>query len=354
MPTMSVKVFDSVGVLTSAQRAELEGITSPHTVKLLLQNTSSKPEFQNVIKTCVDSANTICAGVSPKLRYTWTEIGIDTGIRSGDYNQVGRAGNVELKIGLGGDSQGYVDGFKAIISRAQVLAHRETAVPTPVVIHQPRTETVVEHPVSAWPFVIGFGVIGALVGVVWFISHRQQKRTQRALENAEREAAEMAQRNIRDQRWADEIEKRVGDIPPIGKSPEVQKKVAEVPPRKSTWDDVIERARPQKSPLNHMVNEAQKKVATRTPPRRSRTPAPVIVTPQVIPVPIYVPPVYEPPTPARSSFTRADTPAPTRRKDDTPAPSSFSSSSFGGGFSGGGGGGDVGGGFSGGGGGGDL
>lgn len=344
---MSVTVTDQVGVLTLAQKTELQGINTPHKVKAFFENPGSKQELHEHVQSCVDSPNTICIGMSPKLRHVWTEIGIDTGIRSGDYQQVGRAGNQDFKAWLdGNDTEGLVNGVKDIVSRAQVLAHRETAQPVGLLIQE--HNSITERPVSPWPFVIGFGILAGFVGVVWFFVHRAQKRTQRALENAERENAELAQRNIRDQKWADEIEKRVEDKPSTRSITDTNKIVQNAKverERKSTWDDVIERAKPKTPPRGRVeLPPAPAVPRERSYSRgRTRTPSPVIVVPQIIPVP------YSPP-----SYTRADTPLPTRRKADTPAPSTTSPSSFGG-FSGGGGGGDIGGGgFSGGGGGGDL
>jgi uncharacterized membrane protein YgcG len=205
---MSMEVTDSVGALTSAQRAELQGISSPHRVKAFFENPESQAQLKEHALACVDTPNTICIGVSPALRFTWTEIGLDTGIRSGDYQQVGRAGNADFKAAvLGTDANGWSNGVKAIVSRAQVLAHQHTAAPTPVVIQE--HSTVVEHPVSAQPFIVGFGALALLVALVAVVIYRLQKRTERALENSQRETAELAQRNILEERWESALRERV-------------------------------------------------------------------------------------------------------------------------------------------------
>jgi uncharacterized membrane protein YgcG len=205
---MAVRVEDSAQVLSPAQKTDLEAISTPHKVVALLENPASKDALQQHVKACVSTPNTLCIGVSPKLRYTWTEIGLDTGIRAADYQQVGRAGNVDFKAAVGGDADGWPNGIKSIISRAQVLAHRELAAPTGVVIQQP--QTVVEHPVSAAPFLVGFGVLASLIGVAAFFVLRAQRRTREALENSQRETAELASRNVRDQDWAEAVTARVG------------------------------------------------------------------------------------------------------------------------------------------------
>src|SRR5687767_12076126 len=146
---MSVTIFDTASVLTATEELALQSTPTSHVFKLLVQNPATRGELQSAVKVCVDAPNVICAGVSPQLRYTWTEIGIDTGIRSGDYQQVGRAGNADFKAG------NWADGLAAIISRAEVLTHARTTEQTGVVIQEHKT--VVDHGVSAWPFIIGFG-----------------------------------------------------------------------------------------------------------------------------------------------------------------------------------------------------
>jgi uncharacterized membrane protein YgcG len=190
---------------------------------------------------------------------------------------------------------------------------------------------VVDHGVSAWPFVVGFGALAVFVGIIWSIVYRQQKRTQRAIENAEREAAEWAGRNIA----ADQRDEFAARIKAASAKPTPAKPVAAV-----------------KAPL-----PAPEPFRGRVVLPTSVRPIPAPAPPVVMPTPVYVAPAPMPtPAPYRTVSRRDNTPAP-RRRDDTPAPSSSYSSGGGGDFfssSGGGGGGDIGGSFSGGGGGGDF
>lgn len=327
---MSVQITDSAGVLTPAQTAELQGISSPQRVKAIIENPSSKPELQAHVQACVDSPNTICIGVSPGLRYTWTEIGVDTGIASSDFQQVGRAGNADFKAAVGGDREGWSNGIKSIISRAQVLAHHET--PTAVVRHEIQ-QTVVEHPVSATPFVVGFGLLGGVIGVVWYFVHRNQKRIQNALENAQRETAEMAARNIR----AAEREEVATPRPAPSTAQYEHESMSPAAGRAATAARVRAMSNPPAyaPPTTVIVDRGSNNdfatglLIGQAAAARERTPAPV--------------------------YRRERTPTPSPRYRDDSSSSSSSSSSFDS-FSGGGGGGsfDGGGGFSGGGGGGDF
>lgn len=345
---MSVKVTDSVGLLSPKDLSDIELVSTPHRVKAFIENPASKGELQAHVKTCVDTPNTICIGVSPGLRFTWTEIGVDTGIRTADHQQVGRAGNPDFKMAVtGSDPSGWANGIKAIISRAQVLSHKEivgASTQTPVVITQP--QTVIEKPVSAWPFIIGFGLLAAFVTVMIMIARRHQKKVTLALENAQRETAEMAARNIREQEL---FEKSVRTEPaPAKKVPEP----FVPPPRKNTWDDVLERAKPpEKMPVRRT--------------ERTATPTPVIVqspnndllTGVLIGQATaprhdhhYSPPSYSPPPYSPPPRSRTPTPAPSFSSGSGSSFKSFSGGGGGGSFdsgssggsdSGGGGGGDF-------------
>jgi uncharacterized membrane protein YgcG len=180
---MSIIVKDSIGVLTPAAKADLEAGQSPFRVKVLFESTS-KPELQAHVHACVDTPNTLCVGVDPGHRFTWTEIGIDTGIKSGDYQQVGRAGSPDFAAGR------WADGVKAIISRGAVLSQR-SADHTAVTIQQPTT--VVEHSTPVWPIVAGFGV---LVVIIWALVRKLRRDVRQARTELQEERGEYLHRNV--------------------------------------------------------------------------------------------------------------------------------------------------------------
>ncbi len=174
---MSITVHDSIGALTPAAKADLEAAQSPFRVKVLFESTS-KPELQAHVHACVDTPNTLCVGVDPGHRFTWTEIGTDTGIKSGDYTEVGRAGNADFKVGQ------WSDGVKAILSRGAALRH--TAV-----VQQPTT--IVEHSTPVWPIVVGFG---ALVLVIWLLVRKLRRDVHTARAELQEERGEYLHRNV--------------------------------------------------------------------------------------------------------------------------------------------------------------
>lgn len=352
---MSITVFDRLQILPPGDLKDIEAQTSPFAVKILFENPASKPELQQQVKSCVNTSNTICIGVSPKLKYTWTEIGLDTGIRKSDYDLVGRAGNPDFKTALdknNPDPHGWANGVKAIISRAQTLQHKElspattapsylatTAVPPHSFIPRPPSE-----PLPAWPFVLGLGFVGAVLAVIWYQVSRQQKRTRRVLENLERETAEMASNNIKS--WSKEKEPdeklNVFSMPaspvPIAR-PAKPIPAAPLPPKQEpeTLRDI--KGIPLDLSRKPIVTFKSPTPAPRTvprpqttPPRSSRPPRRTTPAPAVVYAPTYM-----------STYD-----SPTRRQlTPTPKPTSSSFSSGGGGgsidsASGGGGGGDFG------------
>jgi uncharacterized membrane protein YgcG len=192
-------VSDSTNTLSPSSRSELEGVQSRSPVHIVFKESPSQAALGHDMDACIATPSTICIGVDPVHRWTSTRFGVDSGVRSGDFQQVARAGNLDFKQG------DWAGGVKAIISRAEVLSVKSNA-PSAVILQQP----VIEHGVPAWPFVVGFGVL-AIVTAWIIVSVR--RRTQKALEDANKaiqdvrtEAAELAGKNIDEDHWGERLE----------------------------------------------------------------------------------------------------------------------------------------------------
>lgn len=183
-----IEIQDRTNTLTAQERASISEHPTPFVGKVIV-GAPSKDQLKADVHACVTSPNTVCVGVDPAHRFTWTEIGVDVGVRSGDYQQVGRAGNADFKDGR------WADGVNAILSRAAILSRRSESA-TAVVIQQPTQ--VIEKSVSGWAVFGVFAAIGATFLAIAFYARRQRRLAQDTIENMQRETAELASRNIRE------------------------------------------------------------------------------------------------------------------------------------------------------------
>lgn len=180
-----INVTDEISVLTPSARADLAATPTPFSVTVVF-GSRPKPEFDVSTHACGSaSPNALCIGVNPAGHFTAVYYGIDVA-GPGASDTIKKAGNQSFK---GGD---YAQGVKDIVSRAEALSHSRSGA---AVINQP--VTTVEHPVSAVPFVIGFGFLGGFVLLAYMAIRKQRAAMKTAIENSQREAAEMASRNIK-------------------------------------------------------------------------------------------------------------------------------------------------------------
>lgn len=196
---LAVDVKDTTSTLTSAQVKDLENVGTGFKVHVVIESVSAQGDLNTHMSACIDSPNAICIGLDPIHRWTSTHFGVDTGIRSGDFQQVARAGNTDFKQGL------WTDGVKAIISRAGVMSQK-TSAPAAVIVQNP----VIKEETPVWPFVLGFGFLAVILAVVIIRVRRSMNKTMNEFRD---EAAEMRSRNIKEQAWADQIEQKVTTQP---------------------------------------------------------------------------------------------------------------------------------------------
>jgi uncharacterized membrane protein YgcG len=181
----SVTVNDLTNTLTPTAKADLEATPTQHRVKANFLNTSSQQDMDRLMGDCVDTPNTVCIGVDPVHHWTFSHFGVDTGVRSSDFTQVAKAGDLDFKQAQ------WTDGIKSIISRANAVSIKSNA-PAAVVINQP----VVEKDFPLWPFFLG-GVI-MIIGIIAFVewARKKNQQAQDTLNDARSEVFEMASRNI--------------------------------------------------------------------------------------------------------------------------------------------------------------
>ncbi len=202
-------IDDSTGTLTSTDRTNIENAAPARMdVKIVIASTGSRAELDASVGRLVNSGNTLAIGVDPVHHYTFTHFGSMLGIPSSNFPAIARAGNVEFKAGHWGD------GLRAIVTSAasvQEQAPAFTRSQAPVIIQQP--STVIEHPVSAAPFVIGGIVIAAvLCGIIIWLRRRERAAEQER--QAFREETERLQaRNLEEQTWHDRMAKNQASSP---------------------------------------------------------------------------------------------------------------------------------------------
>jgi uncharacterized membrane protein YgcG len=337
-------VLDSTGTLSSQAKTELESIQTRFPLHIVFKDEPSQAVLGKDMDACVVTPSTICIGVDPGHRWTSSRFGVDSGIKSGDFAQVSRAGNLDFKQG------NWVGGVKAIVSRAELLSTKSN-VPTAIVIQNP----IVEHPVPVWPFFLGFGVLAAIGGYVLLTVRRRTKKAleeaDKAIQDVREEAAELTSRNIKDERWErslDESLAKKAAIPAKAEEAAIPVKV-----EKKDFCPVCS------TPIVNRKCSCAKSTTTSHPTRRRAAPVPAPPSPVVVVgsssgsdlVTGIV--VGEALAANRESYHRhrTPTPIPAPRRDPTPEPSSsggddssFSSFSSGGSdsnFGGGGGGGDF-------------
>lgn len=214
---MSIRVTDDVGALSASAKQALEGLSSPLQIKVVFQSAPSREVLSNDMWKCVISPDIVCVGVDPKHKFTATQFGKATGISQSDFPTVARAGNADFHDG------NWTAGVKAIVNQANTLARQSHEYSSPIYktplshqieivgaaqnpIHQ--TLIISETPVPVWPFILGFGIIAVVVWLSVRYLRKSQDRFTRAIENKEREAAELASRNIKESAWMDALEKK--------------------------------------------------------------------------------------------------------------------------------------------------
>lgn len=208
-------VDDSTQTLGTDAIGRINSANSSLDLKVVVASTGNRAELDQMVGRLVNSANTVAIGVDPIHRYTFTHFGTGTGISSADYQTIARAGNGEFKAGH------WEQGIEAIIASANAASVR-TAARSSVIVQQP--VTVVEHPVSAWPFVAGgVGFCLAAVLLVRWLKRRQADQAL-VLDGFREEAAQMRARNVEEQGWHDKFKaqeklNRKPVTPPPAKAP---------------------------------------------------------------------------------------------------------------------------------------
>lgn len=191
-------IDDSTGTLSAADKAVIESSGGSIDVKIVIASTGSRAELDAQVGRLVNSGNTLAIGIDPVHRYTFTHFGSRLGIPASDFQTIAHAGNADFKAG------NWAGGLRAIIGAARADQH-ELALQTMIV---PRPVTVIEHPVSPWPFVIGGLVIIVLTIAAWRWLRRRQQESEQVLGDFREEADKLRSRNDEEQTWHDRMAAR--------------------------------------------------------------------------------------------------------------------------------------------------
>lgn len=199
-------IDDTTGVLTESQKDVLNNLTSKADVKIVIVSTSSRSELDATVHNLVNTPNTLAIGLDPTHRFTNMHFGSGLGVPSSEFNAIRASGNSEFKQGH------WAAGLETIIKNADAeigLARMSTQIATtPVIVQQP----VIEHPVSAVPFVVGGLFILATVILMWrWIARRQQRseaEARKVVDGFREEADELRSRNIKEAAYYSKIESK--------------------------------------------------------------------------------------------------------------------------------------------------
>jgi len=332
-----IEIRDQTNTLSPQARAELGAVATKHRVVANFVFVPTKGTLSQQMASCVSTPNTICIGVDAQHRFTATEFGYDTGIRKDDFAQVARAGNADFHAG------NWADGVKSIVSRAEVMSVARSAAgdARPVIVQS----QVVRHETVYWPFLLGFGVLAAIVTVFIVAWRKARQRVDRTLANYQTETAEMASRNLREQERED-FDRRLRESSLLTGSPHV-KIGGEDRVSTPVVTPAVEKSAPSKvdttsvhpehwkdAPRWSPADDVQTRDRMRRRARSSRTPvpAPVVVVERDSGAGDFVAGMMV--GDALASRRRDPTPAPEpRRRHRTPTPeperaSSFSRSSY--------------------------
>lgn len=187
-------IDDITHSLSPADLTSIQAARSALDVKIVVTSSDSRSALDARVSSMVNSANTLAIGVDPVHRYTFTHFGVGTGINPSDFQLVAKAGNGEFKQGR------WADGMQAIIASANSVSTRSGSKATIV-----QSTTVVERPVSAWPFVAGAAafIVAIFLLVRWL--QRKEEKAATVLRDFRSEADQMRSRNIEEQPWHDKF-----------------------------------------------------------------------------------------------------------------------------------------------------
>lgn len=198
-------IDDEIGLLNPTQLSVLNNLASKADVKIVISSSRSRAELDGATHNLVNTPNTLAIGIDPIHKYTFTHFGSGLAIPSADFKAIATSGNLEFKAGR------WAEGVTAIVHNAdaEIGLLRTVSSTTPVIVQQP----VIEHPVSAVPFVIG-GLLVMLIGyVIWRLLNKKAKETEQVLSGFRDEAAELRSRNIKEAAYYNKIPETVKPLP---------------------------------------------------------------------------------------------------------------------------------------------
>lgn len=202
-----IQVVDELGYLSTTSKAGLEATPVAFNVKVFISE-DTRNSLETQMKDCATSRSSLCIGVNPTARFSAVYYGGDVA-PAASVAEIKKAGNPSFRKG---DVE---QGVKDIILRAQSVSATAR-----VVVQQPMQ--TIDHPVPVWPFVTGFGGLAVIIAAAVLIFRRQQRKAMKAVEDVQREAGELASRNIqadKDRELTERLlEKASKPVPPASES----------------------------------------------------------------------------------------------------------------------------------------
>jgi hypothetical protein len=198
---------DASSILTSDDLSQLrqEFVTWPIDIRVLVERAGDLQTLQRDAHDAVVTPNVVVIAIDPSAGRVVTRFGRNTGIRSGDFDAISKAGNASFH------NHAWRQGIEAIAARAQASATPQVVqVPVQVPMQVPATNqpVIVQVPVAAPPVQHGMSggdifltllLVGGCAGLVFWLFRRARKERedfQNALDENRLETAELRSRNV--------------------------------------------------------------------------------------------------------------------------------------------------------------
>ena len=106
------------------QALQTKAATLPFDVHLLIEKAGSKAALEDHAHAWVDGPKVVVVGLDPAGHHVVARFGVQTGVKTGDFDTVTLAGNTHFRAGE------FVPGIEAIWTRARASAEAKAAITT--------------------------------------------------------------------------------------------------------------------------------------------------------------------------------------------------------------------------------
>lgn len=195
---MTITIHDNTGFVPPGDAAALqaEATSWPFDVHLLVENAPNRDRMEDDAHAAVTNPHVMAIAIDPAHHRTEVRFGSDTGVKTGDYDSIARAGNAHLRAGE------VQQAIEAIVLRAKASTVSTTALSTsdtPVVVHQGMSGGEI--------LFLGVLTLAVMGFIVWMVRRwqRNQRSYEQALVDNRLETEELRAHNAEARDWEDKV-----------------------------------------------------------------------------------------------------------------------------------------------------